>query len=70
MNNVREILSIVCLVVAVISLVVVIFSFIIHTTLVGFIAVGVFALSFTLLITLGIPDDEDKGIIDYGRNDG
>ena len=25
-------------------------------------------LSFTVGLFIGIPDDEDKGIIDYGRN--
>ena len=58
MSKYKTYLSIVTLIIAAISLVVMVFGFFIHTTLAGFFAACVFGLSFYMFVQQGIPKDD------------
>ena len=60
MKAVKTYLIIALMAVAVVSFVVTVWGFILHPAVYGFVAMWVCALSFSLIIFLGIPNDERK----------
>lgn len=70
MKALKEISVLVLSLTTLISFVLTAISLLTDASLRGYIFAGIFALSFSLLLALGLPNDESKGIIDYGRNDG
>jgi hypothetical protein len=68
MKKLKDYICFACMVIAAISFFVMIWGWFIHPAIYGFWAGLICGLSFTVGLFIGIPDDEDKGIIDYGRN--
>lgn len=67
MMKLKDYICFACMVIAAISFFVMIWGLFIHTTIYGIVAMWVFSFFFPLGIFIGIPDDDDKGIIDYSR---
>lgn len=70
MKSFKEKLVGVLFFIASISFVLVIVFWLIIPSVVGFIAIWVFGLTFFPALFIGLPDDEDKGFIDFARNVG
>ncbi len=70
MGTLKNFLLIMLFATVIVSFVWMIFGLFIKLTIEGFFASIVFGLSSVILYCVLIPYDEDKGLIDHGRNDG